>query len=753
MKTDIFAHNKLISFFAFFSEIAGILTAAIGAIVLFGWALDIPAIKSVLPGLVTMKVNTALCFILLGFSLWALQTKRIDKVTRIIARISVFAVIVITALTLYEYISNANLGIDEIFFKDSPEAIFTTNPGRMAVSTAIVFIMISVALLLSNSKTKKGLYSSQILSVLGGMISTMSIIGYLYGVKFLYYGAYELTTMALHTSCIFLIACIGAFFMRPNDGLAGLFSNDSAGGILARRMIPIVILIPIIVDWIEIWSETIGLISGELSATFAVMADIIAVTVFVIWVALSINRIDSERRRAEVDRFKILMQQQDINGLQQMLLAPDTLSNKLKLLTDSIVRIFKADFCRIWMIKPGDLCDKECIHARVAEGPHVCRFRDKCLHLLSSSGRYTNINGRHRRVPFDCYKIGKIASDKEHKFLTNDVINDPKVHDHEWARKLGLVSFAGYQLKHPRGETIGVMALFAKHPILLAEDALLDSLGNTTALVMQQALAEDELRNALIKLKETQSELIQSEKMQIMGQLASGVAHEVRNPLGIILQGVEYLESEIANKSDDITEVMSHIKESIGRANSIISLLYNFSRASNLELQRTGVFPILKDALNLIMAKLKYSNIEVIIDKGNNLPEVLVDKNNIEQVFVNLFMNAFQAMQDKGGKLTIRVYGKSLDASSRGVGIKKSDVFRPDEKAVIVEIEDTGVGITEENMKRLFTPFFTTKKRGEGVGLGLVLSQNIITMHRGLIDITSVPDKGTKLTVMLHTAG
>ena len=203
----------------------------------------------------------------------------------------------------------------------------------------------------------------------------------------------------------------------------------------------------------------------------------------------------TDHKKAEREREISLKWQQDTNMLRQSLLVPDILEIKLKKITNNIVRIFNADFCRIWLIRPGDQCGKGCIHAEVHEGPHVCRFRDKCLHLLASSGRYTHTDGRgHSRVPFGCYKIGLVASDDEHKFLTNDVVNDPRVHNHEWARELGLVSFAGYQLKVPGGETIGVMALFAKHPILPTEDAVLDSLSATAAFVVQQDVAENKNR-------------------------------------------------------------------------------------------------------------------------------------------------------------------------------------------------------------------------------------------------------------------
>ncbi|MFA6133483.1 MAG: PAS domain S-box protein [Phycisphaerae bacterium] len=205
----------------------------------------------------------------------------------------------------------------------------------------------------------------------------------------------------------------------------------------------------------------------------------------------------TDRKRAEEERRKSLRRQQGISLLQQSLLGPASLEDKLKAITDGVVEIFNADFCRVWLIRPGDLCERDCLHAQVHEGPHVCRYRDRCLHLLASSGRYTHTDGKaHRRVPFGCYKIGRIASDDERKFLTNDVLNDPRVHNHEWARELGLASFAGYQLRVPGGQTLGVLALFSKNHISGEEEALLDGLSSAVAFVVQQAAAEEMIRQS-----------------------------------------------------------------------------------------------------------------------------------------------------------------------------------------------------------------------------------------------------------------
>jgi PAS domain S-box-containing protein len=204
-----------------------------------------------------------------------------------------------------------------------------------------------------------------------------------------------------------------------------------------------------------------------------------------------VQHIDVTERKQTVERLRRLSE------LQAVLHDPIDLDQKLKRITDAVITIFGADFARIWLTSRGDLCSAGCVHAEVTDGPHVCRYREKCLHLRASSGRYTHLDGAsHSRIPFGCYKIGRIASGLESSFLTNDVTHDPRVHNHAWAKDLGLVSFAGYQLCLPQGEKIGVMGLFSKHAISPEEDALLQNLSNLIVPVIQAAQNEKTLRES-----------------------------------------------------------------------------------------------------------------------------------------------------------------------------------------------------------------------------------------------------------------
>jgi len=204
-----------------------------------------------------------------------------------------------------------------------------------------------------------------------------------------------------------------------------------------------------------------------------------------------------QRKQAEEEREKIRLWQSGVNRILESVLTPVPLDQKLKMITDGVVETFGADFCRIWLIEKGDLCTTDCMHAEVVEELHACRYRDKCLHLKASSGRYTHIDGKaHRRVPFGAYKIGRIASGEETKFLTNDVEHDPRVHDHAWAKSLGLVAFSGYRLKPPDGEVLGVFALFTRFPISLDMDVILDGLSRSISLAIQKEIADKALRES-----------------------------------------------------------------------------------------------------------------------------------------------------------------------------------------------------------------------------------------------------------------
>lgn len=240
--------------------------------------------------------------------------------------------------------------------------------------------------------------------------------------------------------------------------------------------------------------------------------------------------------------------------------------------------------------------------------------------------------------------------------------------------------------------------------------------------------------------KRTEAELIRSEKLASLGQLAAGVAHEVNNPLAGILVYIKLLLKKYREntlQSEDTEKQLEKIEKETERCSRIIKNLLDFSRQSEATLRPVDINKVVESTLAIVGHQIALENIGVEKELGRYLPSVLGDFDQIQQALMNIMLNAAQAMPN-GGKLTIT----TVVAKGLRLGNSIRDAIR-------IDISDTGVGIPKENLGRLFTPFFSTKEKGQGVGLGLSVVHGIIEQHHGKIEIDSDPGAGTTFSVYL----
>lgn len=235
---------------------------------------------------------------------------------------------------------------------------------------------------------------------------------------------------------------------------------------------------------------------------------------------------------------------------------------------------------------------------------------------------------------------------------------------------------------------------------------------------LAEALAETNRR-----LEQAQAEAHRSERLAALGQLSAGLAHEIRNPLGVIKASAETLMRKLESTNPVTAEVAGYISSEVNRLNSIVSRFLDFARPLKLDLQPQDVTPLLEAAFKAVHDRWPDARVDVERRFEPDLPRVPLDAELCEKVFTNLILNAYEAMP-QGGKLRVST------CASRSNG----------RRGVEIEIQDTGPGIPAEVREQIFNPFFTTKK--EGVGLGLSIVSKIVDDHRGWIRVTSGPDEG-----------
>lgn len=313
----------------------------------------------------------------------------------------------------------------------------------------------------------------------------------------------------------------------------------------------------------------------------------------------------------------------------------------------------------------------------------------------------------------------------------------------------GIRSGAGIPIIS-KGQVLGVLFVRSLHPYAFkGRLPLLTAFANQAAIAIENARLFEELEKwgselearveeRTSELEEAQERLIRAERLAVIGQLGASVGHELRNPLGIIKNSIYYLKMKLGYADEKVQKHLNIMEREIARSNKIINDLLSFARSKKPILQKTQINNIVRDALSRTTVPDK---VAVITELGGHLPPLMADPDQIEQVFINLISNAVQAMPD-GGRLIIKSEVQRIPPPD--FGSRTSDF-------VVISFTDTGCGIPEENIGKLFEPLFTTKAKG--IGLGLAVCKQIIEAHQGTIEVESEVGKGTTFRVKLPISG
>lgn len=472
----------------------------------------------------------------------------------------------------------------------------------------------------------------------------------------------------------------------------------------------------------------------------------------------------SDRKRAEqalMDQLGLAAFRVDVDA---SLSRSDDLQSMLSECTDAMVDHLDAAFARIWLFN--------------AEA--------NMLELQASSGLYTHLDGPHARVPVGRFKIGLIAAERL-PHLTNTVLEDPRVGDKAWAKREGMVAFAGYPLL-VQDQLLGVMAMFTRQPLNPSTLDALAFVSQEIALGIQRKQTETALRQSetqlrekaqqleltLWELKETQTQIIQSEKMSSLGQLVAGVAHEINNPVNFIYGNLnhanEYTQdllglleiyqqhypqpaAEVTAEAEaidldflitDLPKLLSSMKVGADRIRQIVVSLRNFSRMDESEMKEVDLHEGIDSTLMILQHRLKAGHehpaIKLIKEYGD-IPWVECYVGQLNQVFMNILSNAIDAIEERDQQRSFQEIGEH--PSQICIRTEKSTLGR-----VKISIADNGPGLSQAVLQRLFEPFFTTKAVGKGTGLGMSISHQIVTeKHGGSLRCVSEVGQGAEFVI------
>ena len=657
------------------TKILAITVIGIGAIVIIGWFFDIQVLKSISNSFVTMKLSTAISFVMSGLIIYLMNEikQKNSSYAKIFLAAPIIVIIFFMVTLLVSSISGIRTGLEDIFIKET-EAVKSVTSGRPSIATMTSFILVVIVSLVFTFNPLK----NKPFFIIGSMIiaiSSMSLIGYATDLSFLYYEIEGVSTaMALHTSIAFIITGTSMILLSQHN----LIQQHSNKRLSLRRQIGIIVFtgtLPIVFFATALEYAKNQQIVFEIPLMVAITAFALITTIFISKLIVTplkaltkqIMTVSIEEEEEEEES----KTEQEKDELTQLVTSFETMKIRIKEASEALHQ------------------SEQKFKALYENSPDLYRSINLDGIILECNSAYAKHLG---------YEKSEIIGTSIFDYVPPESLDAMHKTFQNW-KKTGLVVNMDIILRRKDGSTF---------PALLSANNLFDKNGN---VIGSNTIIRDisEIRDAQKMINE-----LRTKRLSVVGELSSRLAHDLRNPLSVIKNSVELLKIQLDTKYDTKTdEHFNRIDRSVSRMIHQIEHVMDFVRMKPLVLKKAVLDDILESAIGVIdipdgiKINQHQTNITLICD-----PDLL------QIVFINLITNAIQVLQDLG-QININLTENAND--------------------VIIECQDSGPGIPDDELPKIFDPLFTTKQ--SGTGLGLASCKTIVEQHGGTISTMNNPTR------------
>jgi PAS domain S-box-containing protein len=765
------------------SPATGLFLIALSLAVLAGWIFGIEPLARIIPGRAAMKVNTALCFLASGACLWLVRDRRPGRATLVAGRLLAALVSAVGLLTLGEYVWGVDLGIDELLVRRRIEEAGNLFLFRMSPITATGFVLAGAGLALLDRPARGIFHPSDCCAAFVLLAGLLGLVGHLYSVDVLYrVGLFS--SMAIHTGLGSVVLGLGLLSARPERGLASMLARGGPGAVLAKRLVPVAILLPIFLGWLRVAGERAGYY--ELAFGTAIFAlSLAAFQVGVIWwTAASLERLDGERSRAEEARENLALLPLQ-NPAPVLRIADDGILLFANLAAQPLLSTWNTrlgepvpDAVRRMIAKLGEMelsVGETAYHGTVSRPSGKSYVNLYCIDITARKrAEEQAVRARedlHRALTFDEAVMSNMGEglytvDGQGLVTTMNPAAE-KLFGWSFAELRGRRMHDATHYKHPDGtpfpgeQCSGLQALRQGMTLTGQEDVFIRKDGaffdvvysaapiregdRVTGLVVvfrdvsEQRQADRELRRAHDLLgnraKHLESVVEQrtlklQETIHDLEAFSYSVSHDLRAPLramksfSMILQ-----EEESAALGPKGRDYLRRIGDAAERMDRLVRDVLDYSRVVRAEfpLEPVDVDKLLRGILESYPG---FQPPQAEIEIEGKLPRVLGNEAALTQCFSNLVGNAVKFVAP-GISPRVRIWSERRDGR------------------VIIHVKDNGIGIEKEFQDKIFGIFKRLRRDYEGTGIGLTIVKKAVERMGGSIAVDSAPREGSTFSLSL----